>query len=129
LANSAGFQEGDQVWFYHPTEKREKSNKIQSSWEGPYNVVTQINDVIDQIQQHTRPFHDVFKGARDIDRRRFYPERQKFIEGAKPEQVISLCPALADVSVLVTGENLMRQWMNNCVLVLQGNQGISEPVT
>jgi hypothetical protein len=29
----------------------------------------------------------------------------------------------------VTGENLMRQWMNNCVLVLQGNQGISEPVT
>jgi hypothetical protein len=89
---------------------------MQSSWEGPYNVVTQINDVIDQIQQHTRPFHDVLKGARDRDRRRFYLERQKFIESAEPEQMITLCPALADMSVLVTGEYLVRQWMNNSVL-------------
>ena len=63
LANSAGFQECDQVWFYHPTQKRGKSPKLQSSWDSPYNVATQIN-VIDQIQQHLRPFCDVFVWAR-----------------------------------------------------------------
>jgi hypothetical protein len=35
LASSAGFQEGNQVWLYRPTRKREKSLKLQSSWKGP----------------------------------------------------------------------------------------------
>jgi hypothetical protein len=31
LANSAGFQEGDQVWLYRLTRNRGKSPKLQSS--------------------------------------------------------------------------------------------------
>ncbi|KDR09269.1 hypothetical protein L798_00935, partial [Zootermopsis nevadensis] len=54
LANSAGFQEGDRVWLYHPTRTKGKSPKLQTSWEGPYRVVTRINDVVYRIQRHTR---------------------------------------------------------------------------
>jgi len=54
LANSAGFQEGDRVWLYRPTRKRGKSPKLQSCWEGPYNVITRINDVVYRIQRHPR---------------------------------------------------------------------------
>jgi len=68
LYMTSWLQEGYQVWFYHPTQKRGKSPKLQSSWDSPYNVATQINDVIDQIQQHPRPFHDVFKGARQREK-------------------------------------------------------------
>jgi hypothetical protein len=39
-ANSIGFQE-DQVWLYHSTQTRGKLSKLQSSWEGPYKVITQ----------------------------------------------------------------------------------------
>jgi hypothetical protein len=35
LANFAGYQEGDRVWFYRPTHAKGKSPKLQSSWEGP----------------------------------------------------------------------------------------------
>jgi hypothetical protein len=52
LANSAGFQEGDRVWIYRPTRKKGKSPKLQSCWEGPYNVITRINDVVYRIQWH-----------------------------------------------------------------------------
>jgi hypothetical protein len=45
LANSAGFQEGD-VWLYLPTQTRGRSPKLQSAWEGPYKVITRINDVV-----------------------------------------------------------------------------------
>jgi hypothetical protein len=54
MVNSMGFQEGDQVWLYCPTETRGKSPKLQPSWEGPYNVITWINDVVYQIQQHLK---------------------------------------------------------------------------
>lgn len=57
-----------------------------------------------------------FSKEPDRDRRRFYLERQKLIESAEPEQVVSLGPAAAEPSVLVIGKNLVRQWMNNCVL-------------
>jgi hypothetical protein len=51
LANSAGYQEGDSVWLYRSTRTKEKSPKLQSSWEGPYKVVTRINDVVYRIQK------------------------------------------------------------------------------
>jgi hypothetical protein len=49
LTNSTGYQEGDSVWLYRPTRTKGKSPKLQSSWEGPYKVVTRINDVVYRI--------------------------------------------------------------------------------
>jgi hypothetical protein len=54
LANSAGFQEGDRVWLYRPIRKRGKSPKLQTCWEGPYTVITRINDVVYRIQRRSR---------------------------------------------------------------------------
>ena len=54
LANSSGFQEGGTVWLYHPIWKRGKAPKPQTCWEGPYIIITRINDVIYQIQRHPR---------------------------------------------------------------------------
>jgi hypothetical protein len=54
LADSAGYQEGDRVWLYCPTRMKGKSLKLQSSWEGPYKIVTQINDVVYRIQKNPR---------------------------------------------------------------------------
>jgi hypothetical protein len=54
LANCAGYHEGDSVWLYRPTRTKGKSPKLQSSWEGPYKVVTRINDVVYRIQRNPR---------------------------------------------------------------------------
>ncbi|KAJ4429260.1 hypothetical protein ANN_26263 [Periplaneta americana] len=54
LANSAGFQEGDLVWLYRPTRTKGKSPKLQRAWDGPYRVVTWINDVVYRIQRQPR---------------------------------------------------------------------------
>ena len=35
LSNSAGFQEGNRVWLYSPTQKTGKSHKWQKCWEDP----------------------------------------------------------------------------------------------
>jgi hypothetical protein len=53
-ANCAGYQEGDNVWLYRPTRKKGRSPKLQSSWEGPYKIVTRINDVVCRIQRNPR---------------------------------------------------------------------------
>jgi hypothetical protein len=54
LANSAGYHEGDRVWLYCSTSTKGKSPKLQSSWEGPYKVVTRINVVVYRIQRNPR---------------------------------------------------------------------------
>jgi hypothetical protein len=54
LANYAGYQEGDRVWLYRPTRTKGKSPKLQSSWEGPYKIITRINDVVYRIQKSPR---------------------------------------------------------------------------
>jgi hypothetical protein len=54
LANSTGYHEGDRVWLYCPTRTKGKSPKLQSSWEVPYKVVTQINDVVYRIHNNPR---------------------------------------------------------------------------
>jgi hypothetical protein len=54
LANSAGYHEGDRMWFYRPVRTKGKSPKLQSSWQGPYKVVTRINDVVYRIQRNPR---------------------------------------------------------------------------
>jgi hypothetical protein len=54
LANSAGFQECERVWLYRSTRTRGRSPKLQSAWEGPYKVITRINDVVYRVQLHPR---------------------------------------------------------------------------
>jgi hypothetical protein len=54
LAKSTGDQEGERVWLCRPTRTKGKSPKLQSSWEGPYKVVTRINDVVYRIQKNPR---------------------------------------------------------------------------
>jgi hypothetical protein len=54
LANSAGFQEGDRVWLYCPIQKRGKSPKLQTCWEGPYTVITHIDDVVYRVQRNSQ---------------------------------------------------------------------------
>jgi hypothetical protein len=50
LANCAGYK----VWLYRPTRTEGKWPNLQSSWEGPYNLVTGINDVVCRIQRNPR---------------------------------------------------------------------------
>jgi hypothetical protein len=54
LANSVGYQEGDRVSLYQPTCMKGKSPQLRSSWEGPYKIVTRINDVVYRIQKNLR---------------------------------------------------------------------------
>jgi hypothetical protein len=49
LVNCTGYLEGDKLWLYHPTYMKEKSPKLQSSWEGPYKIVTRINYILSFI--------------------------------------------------------------------------------
>ncbi|KAJ8936953.1 hypothetical protein NQ318_015571 [Aromia moschata] len=53
-ANDGRYQPGNQVWLYNPQRRRGLSPKLQSSWEGPYEVVTRINDVVYRIQKLPR---------------------------------------------------------------------------
>ncbi|KAJ8936894.1 hypothetical protein NQ318_010921 [Aromia moschata] len=53
-ANDGRYQPGNQVWLYNPQRRRGLSPKLQSSWEGPYEVVTRINDVVYRIQKMPR---------------------------------------------------------------------------
>ncbi|KAJ8912596.1 hypothetical protein NQ315_000465 [Exocentrus adspersus] len=51
-ANTGGFQVGEKVWLYNPKRTKGKSPKLQKSWEGPYIVVTRLNDVVYRIQKN-----------------------------------------------------------------------------
>ncbi|KAJ8913050.1 hypothetical protein NQ315_006551 [Exocentrus adspersus] len=51
-ANTGGFQVGEKVWLYNPKRTKGKSPKLQKSWEGPYTVVTRLNDVVYRIQKN-----------------------------------------------------------------------------
>lgn len=53
-ANHASFEEGSLVWLHNPIRKKGKSPKLQASWEGPYEVVTRINDVTYRIRKSPR---------------------------------------------------------------------------
>ena len=44
--NSVGFQAGDLVWLYNPRRRNGCCQKLSSDWEGPYTVVTRINNVV-----------------------------------------------------------------------------------
>ena len=53
-ANIRGFEEDSLVWLHNPVRSKGKSPKLQSKWNGPYRVVTRINDVTYRIQKGTR---------------------------------------------------------------------------
>lgn len=54
VANSKGFNEGERVWLYNPKRRKSRCPKLQQNWEGPYKVVTRINDVVYRIQRGNR---------------------------------------------------------------------------
>lgn len=51
-ANTEGFKEGQLVLLHNPQRKRGLSPKLQTHWEGPYRIVTRINDVVYRIQKY-----------------------------------------------------------------------------
>jgi hypothetical protein len=52
LANCVGYHEDNKEWLYFSTCTKRKSLKLQSPWEGPCKVVTQINDVVYRIKSN-----------------------------------------------------------------------------
>lgn len=50
-AEQGGYHPGDRVWLYNPRRVRGHSPKLQTSWEGPFEVVTRINDVVYRIRK------------------------------------------------------------------------------
>ncbi|KAJ8981169.1 hypothetical protein NQ317_017261 [Molorchus minor] len=50
-AQNDGYQSGDLVWLYNPQRRRELSPKLQTLWEGPYEVLARINDVVYRIKK------------------------------------------------------------------------------
>lgn len=54
MANSAGFQEGECVWFHHSTRSKRKTPKHQPSWDCPSKVKIRISDVVCRNQRRTR---------------------------------------------------------------------------
>ena len=50
-AEHGGYQPGKLVWLYNPQRRRGLSPKLQSSWEGPYEVMDRINDVVYRIRK------------------------------------------------------------------------------
>ncbi|KAJ8952790.1 hypothetical protein NQ318_008107 [Aromia moschata] len=53
-ANDGRYQPGNQVWLYNPQRRRGLSPKLQTSLEGPYEVVIPINDVVYLIPEITK---------------------------------------------------------------------------
>lgn len=53
-ANTDGFEEGSLVWLHNPLRKKGKSPKFQPRWEGPYKIITRLNDLTYRIKQGTR---------------------------------------------------------------------------
>lgn len=53
-SNNRQFEEGSLVWLHNPVRSKGKSPKLQAKWDGPYRVVTKINDVTYRIQKGHR---------------------------------------------------------------------------
>jgi hypothetical protein len=49
--NTARFREGDLVWLFNRQRKKGRCPKLQPSWEGPFLILTRINDVVYRIQR------------------------------------------------------------------------------
>jgi hypothetical protein len=56
-AENGGYRPEDLVWLYNPQRRRGFSPKLQCNWEGPYEVMERINDVVYRIRKppHGKP--------------------------------------------------------------------------
>ena len=50
-ATGRTFEAGEKVWLYNPTRRKGRSPKLQNAWEGPYNVISKINDLVYRIRR------------------------------------------------------------------------------
>ena len=53
-AENGGFRLGNLVWLYNPQRRRGFSPKLQCNWEGPYEIIERINDVVYRIRKPPR---------------------------------------------------------------------------
>jgi hypothetical protein len=53
-AENGGFRPGNLVWLYNPQRRRGFSPKLQCNWEGPYEIIERINDVVYRIRKPPR---------------------------------------------------------------------------
>ena len=53
-AREAVFEAGDRVWLHNPRRKKGLSPKLQSPWEGPYDVIEALSDVTYRIRHGTK---------------------------------------------------------------------------
>lgn len=75
-AEKGGYHPGDLVWLHNPKRRRGYSPKLQSSWEGPYEVITRLNDVVYRIKMQPKGKPRIihfnrlapFKGATEVQR-------------------------------------------------------------
>ncbi|KAJ8966945.1 hypothetical protein NQ317_009035, partial [Molorchus minor] len=84
-AQNNGYQSGDLVWLYNPQRRRGLSPKLQTLWEGPYEVLARINDVVYRIKKSSggkpRVVHfnrlTPFSGSNDASVRTVVPSTQE----------------------------------------------------
>jgi len=50
-AAEGGYSTGDLVWLFNPKRRKGLSPKLQHAWEGPFEVVKRINDVIYRVKK------------------------------------------------------------------------------
>jgi len=48
------FETGQKVWLFNPRRIKGKAPKLQSNWEGPYEVVRRLNDIVYSIHKSNR---------------------------------------------------------------------------
>lgn len=53
-AREVDFTVAQKVWFYNPRREKGKAPKLQTHWEGPYEVVKKLSDVVYCIQKSHR---------------------------------------------------------------------------
>ena len=52
--NHKPYKEGEKVWLYSPQSKKGLSPKLQTPWDGPWEITKQITDVVYKIQKSSR---------------------------------------------------------------------------
>ncbi|OXU17640.1 hypothetical protein TSAR_010576 [Trichomalopsis sarcophagae] len=65
------YSQGQKVWFFNPRRTEEKAPKLQSNWEGHWEVVKKINDVVYCIRRSPRHKSKIV----NINRLGIYTER------------------------------------------------------
>jgi len=68
------FEKGHRVWLFNPRRDKGKAPKLQSNWEGPYEVVRRLNDVVYCIRKSGRHKNKIVH----LDRLAPFYERQRF---------------------------------------------------